>query len=141
MAILHIFFFGWECAFLIKKKRTKRLKINFLLMSVNMSVFFTLCYTAELKKKQLLHSEVFSQCFVLRSANCVIWGVAFAGLGFWWPCCICVYISPVTGQRPEPGHFSPFQNQSWWSLTKPCVTEIGCSQESILLNFYLPLTF
>lgn len=105
-------------------------------MSVNMSVFYTLYYIIKLKK-----NVASLRSFVSHNTNCAIWDTAFAGLGSWWPCCICVYISPVTGQRPELGHFSPFQNQSWRCLTKPCVIEICYSHELILLSFYLPVTF
>lgn len=42
---------------------------------------------------------------------------------------------------PELGPFSPFQNLSSRSLTKPRAAEISYSQEPILLNFYLPPTF
>lgn len=105
-------------------------------MSVNMSVFFTLCYMVELKEKRVLLSEVFCRHFVSHSADCAVWGLRLQGWALWMH--LCLHLSC---DQPELDLFSPFQNQPKWSFTKPRVTEISYSQESILLNFYLPLTF
>lgn len=74
-------------------------------MSVNVSVFFTLCSMVELKEKQLLLSEVFCRRFASRSADCTVGAcICRAGLSR----CIYVHISPATGRS--------------WSLSAPFKT-------------------